>query len=379
MVADLLSRSGASVVLFEKNPALARKLLIAGSSGLNVTHSTSEETFHERYMGAPNAKFWSEILRAFSPKDWLQFLNELGQQTYLGTSGRYFLKNMKASKLVKAWIDRLEQQGVRIESDTKVTDFDSTSSGPQLRYQTREGAVGAFHGHAVCFALGGGSYENDLSWPEMFKKKGVAIETLCASNVGFEVEWASEFLKEAEGQPIKNIGLETTRGSMRGELLVTQYGLEGTPIYTLGISGPAWIDLFPDYTSEMIVEKFSKVREKLGPIRLVQRALRPQKTVQALLYHHGSLVENPMELARLLKRFPIKLNRSRPIDEAISTSGGVAWTEVDQNLMLKRYPGVYLAGEMLSWDAPTGGYLIQGCVSLAAHVARAIKNQPKRS
>ena len=187
-----------------------------------------------------------------------------------------------------------------------------------------------------------------------------------SSNAGFEVDWPEGFLKEAEGQPLKNIILTSPLGTRKGELVVTNYGLEGTPIYAIGKSGKIFLDLKPDFTVSEIASKLgSKTKENLSPLRRIKKHLKLCEASNALLFHFTTTEQRSdlLQMTKLIKHFPIVLKGPRPLDEAISSSGGLSWNELNENFMLKKYPGVFAAGEMLDWDAPTGGFLIQGSVS----------------
>jgi predicted flavoprotein YhiN len=220
----------------------------------------------------------------------------------------------------------------------------------------------------LCFCLGGGSYEPHevpLRWPQLFIRKGLGFEPITPSNVGYQVDWSPAFLKECEGQPLKNIRLTSGKGSRLGDLVITRYGLEGTPVYSLGERGEVRIDLKPDLSAEQIVAKCKAVKENLSPMRRVKKQLALCPAALGLLFHFTPK-ECATDLNRLvhyLKNFPIHFRESQSLEEAISSAGGLRMTELNDDLMLLKFPGVFAAGEMLDWDAPTGGFLIQGCVS----------------
>jgi len=365
MAADVISAAGIPVTLFEKRPGPARKLFIAGSSGLNITYDAPLSEFTSFYRTEP--QFWNRVLTAFGPNQWLQFLHELGLKTFLGTSGRYFVEEMNAARLVLLWRERLISRGAHFEMSAECVNFDVSLSEPgvTLHFAGRESQTFS----AVGFGLGGGSYEPDeipLRWPSMFINKQIGVHPFQASNVGYQVAWPQAFLQESEGRAIKNIRLTCpTKGSQQGDLMITAYGLEGTPIYFVGESGTVLIDLKPDLTHEQMMEKCSRSTENLSPIRRIKKYLNFDEPVLSLIFH---LTDPPVrnDLSLLLERikaFPIRLGDPQPIAEAISTAGGIELTELTPDFMFHKCPGVFAAGEMLNWDAPTGGFWIQGCVS----------------
>jgi uncharacterized flavoprotein (TIGR03862 family) len=350
------------VTLLEKRKAPGRKILIAGSSGLNITHELPVREFAAQYRGSAPDSFWLEVISQFSPQDWLHFLeNQLGQETFLGTSRRYFVREMKASKMLRAWLEYLGKRGVRLRSGSEIVDI--TSGGVQL--VTGE----ALQADALVLALGGASYEPEempLRWVSLFERKGLRVETFQSSNAGYEVNWKKEFLAEAEGRPLKNVVLTTSRGVKRGELVVTRYGLEGTPVYTYGCAGVARLDLLPELSATEIRKKLLTVKENLSPLRRAKKKLGLSEAGLALLFHHcpKEALVSVDAFSEVLKSFPLELVQVRPLTEAISSSGGIHFQELDAKaLMLRKLPGVFCAGEMLDWDAPTGGFLIQGAVS----------------
>ncbi len=362
MAADGLAARGHAVTVFEKRKGLSWKLYIAGGSGLNISNSLPLDAFASHYTGP--LEHWKACLESFGPKDWLHFIEEkLGIGTFLGTSQRYFVETMHAALLVRNWKKRLEELGVQIQLNTLVTDFLRVDTSWELRSQ--DNSLGRFD--ALVFALGGGSYEKPgaVEWPSMFQTKGISFQPFEPSNTGFELAWPEAFLKEAEGQPIKNILLRSARGERKGDLVITQYGLEGTPIYFAGITGTVELDLKPDLTEEQILQRLQKTKENLAPMRRAQKFLQLSPGSKALLFHMmpQEAGRDIKTLAHAIKHFPLQLERPRPLSESISSSGGLSWDDLDEKLMVKSLPGIYCAGEMLDWDAPTGGFLIQACIS----------------
>jgi uncharacterized flavoprotein (TIGR03862 family) len=372
MAASRAAQAGLRVRLFDKRKGPGRKLLVAGSSGLNITYECSEAEFAAHYRGSEQAV--AQLARAlgeFSPKDWRGFIEkELGIATFLGTSRRWFVatEGMKASSLLKAWVEWLERRGARIELGREVVDFECR---PRRGVSLAFADGGGERVDAACFCLGGGSWEpseTPLRWPGIFERKGIPVRPFEASNVGFQVAWPPGLLAEAEGKPVKNVVLSSSRGRRAGDLVITRYGIEGTPVYFAGEVGTVRLDLKPDLTLEQVRSRLALVKENLSPIRRAKRCLKLGDGALALLYHLGDArgLAHPEELAARIKAFPLELLARQPLAEAISSSGGLDWEELDEGLMLRRFPGVFVAGEMLDWDAPTGGFLIQGCVSLGS-------------
>lgn len=356
MAATILARRNITTTIIEKSRGPARKLLIAGASGLNVTNGLDLPQIIATYAGDLN---WHKLLGDFSPQEWLAFIGELGFETYLGTSGRYFLREKKASRFVRAWIDKLVKARVVFQYSSDCSALDQCPLGTWRSGDDREY-------DAVIFAAGGASWlKAPLTWPKLFSPLGIAVNEFSPANVGYEVSWMPSFVAEVGRAPLKNVVLHTTAGSKQGDILVTKYGIEGTPVYFVGTTGPCTVDLKPDLTVKEIHERLDRVRENMTPLRRAQKTLALSPTAQALLFHQApaTALNSNESLARAIKALPLALRSPRPLTEAISSRGGIALGEVDEDLMLKKLPGVFVAGEMLDWHAPTGGFLIQACVS----------------
>lgn len=372
MAADRLASSGCKVVLFEKRPAAAWKIFVAGSSGLNISNSLPLEAFASNYSGS--AEHWKACLSRFSSADWVRFIEkDLGQKTFLGTSGRYFVETMHAAALVRAWRRRLEGMGVLFQFAHELVNFCADDQGHNLHFN--KGRSHSFR--TVILALGGGSYEREeepLRWISIFQSKGLLFTEFSPVNTGYHVAWAKDLLAEADGLPLKNIALRNAKGTRKGDLIITQYGLEGTPIYTLGEAGEAFLDLKPDLSLDAIKQKLLSTKENYSLIRRAQKHLQLNKAALALLFHMGrpEWKSSIDDFVLAIKNFPLTLLQSRPLNESISARGGVAWENLDESLQLKAFPGIYLAGEMIDWEAPTGGFLIQGAVSQGRFVADSI-------
>lgn len=363
MAADVLSARGLPVSVFEKKSAPGKKLLIAGATGLNVTNACPEGAFVENYLG-PKKRF-EELFRLFSPDDWLGFLHDLGIKTFPGTSGRHFVEGLKAAPLLKAWMKRLKARGVTFHYGCEWTDFHPLKSGG-WKFHFIGGDT--FDAAAGCFCLGGGSYERGgapFRWAEALRAKGIRIIPFAPSNAGFAVAWPEKFLVEAEGQPLKNVTLSSPRGIKRGEVVITRYGLEGTPVYHAGKTGEVTLDLKPDLDARAILSKLMAIKENLSPLRRAKKTLNLSPAALALLFHMTpkDVLADAEKFSLRIKAFPLIFTAQRPLSEAISSSGGVAWEEIGADYGLKNFPGLFVAGEMIDWDAPTGGFLIQACVS----------------
>lgn len=357
-----------AIHVYERRPSFGRKLLIAGSSGLNISHDTTINDFISHYDGFDN-ETWQLFFKEYSPKDWIHFVQSLGFETFVGTSSRYFVREMKASNLLKAWIQKLKNQSVEFFPNYEWTPSADLFLVDGKKYDS----VGLF--------LGGGSWEDQPPvWLNLMRTAQIKTEPFFATNVGYEVAWKKAFLKEAEGKPLKGILFKTSKGKKRGELVITQYGLEGTPIYFYGATGPAEIDLKPEMTEAEILEKLNHIKENLSPLRRVKKLLQLSEAAEALLFHHADQEthKNLEQLVKTIKAFPIELLNPRPLQEAISSGGGISLSEIStqssQTLMLKKYPGIFCAGEMLAWTAPTGGFLIQACVTQGAVAGKNILN-----
>ena len=352
---------GASTILCDAQTSFGRKFLIAGRGGLNLTHSEPVENFPERY-GA-ECERWRDLLGEFGPANLQEWANSLGVETYVGSSGRVFPRGQKAAGLLRAWMERLRANGVQFQTGARFIGLERTEDGWRIRFENGTGQ----NATAVVLALGGASYPetgSDGMWPGILAQLGITITPWRPANCGWEVDWSRSFLDRAEGKPLKNLTVRAGEEAVSGELLVTKYGLEGGAIYRLGrtlraMNEPAVvIDFKPQLTVDNLRERaaqLSEVSERL-------RAWKLNPAAVALLETH----ERPRDLEAAIqqvKNFPLRLQGPRPIAEAISSAGGVAWSELDEGLMLRKAPGIFVAGEMIDWEAPTGGYLLQGCFS----------------
>ena len=351
---------GMSVTIFDAMPSLGRKLLVAGKGGLNLTHSESMEAFVTHYGGADRL-FWEKLLDEFSPSALREWAGGLGIETFQASSGRVYPKQMKAAPLLRRWITRLRQLGVRIETRHRLVEI---KPGRSHELSFSNGTT--VHAAAVVFAMGGGSWSrtgSDGSWLECFAARGIECRPLVPANCGWEHAWSAETLAVAEGKPLKNIVVSAGGQHAVGELLVSRYGLEGGAIYQVGAVLRAMkhtqiaMDIKPTFTHEQLVAKMESVkRDVLGQARIRWKLSDAAHAILDRKEWHDAA-----SLADEVKHCVIPLSGPRPLDEAISSAGGVAWSELDQDLMLRRFPGYFVAGEMIDWEAPTGGYLMQGC------------------
>jgi uncharacterized flavoprotein (TIGR03862 family) len=366
------------VHIFEKKSALGRKLLIAGSSGLNISHALNADftmdRFARQYSGF-RFEAWEKFFTDYSIQDWIQWIeHDLHLETFVGTSNRYFVREMKAAGLLKKWTDLLKSRGVQFHTQHEWISTKTTvdPANVLLTFQAPEGQI-TVESNCVAYFLGGGSWESVTpAWLQQFQQMGIHVHPFEPSNVGYEVKWSPGLLAEAEGLPLKKIVLNTLKGSKMGELVITQHGLEGTPVYFVGTTGIADLDLLPDFTLDQIIQLLTNSTENFSVLRRVKKFLPLSPAAQSLIFHHGpSSAKNSIsEMAQAIKKFQIELKGPRPLIEAISSKGGVSLNEVDDQLKLIKYPNQFCGGEMLDWDAPTGGFLIQACVSQGALIGK---------
>jgi len=371
MAAEALARVNIDVTVFDRMPSLARKLLMAGRGGLNLTHSESLATFLPRY-GAAESRL-RPVIDAFPPERLRAWSEELGQPTFVGTSGRVFPNAMKASPLLRAWLRRLDAMGVKVALRHR---WSGWSDEGALTFETPDGAIHVTP-EVTVLALGGASWPrlgSDGGWSDVLIREGIAVSRLKPSNCGFRVGWSDHMRTRFAGQPLKNIALSFEGHRVRGEAVVTEEGLEGGAIYALSpmlrdaieSNGAAVIaiDLLPDSGADDVARKLGAPRGKQSLSNVLRKALSLSPVAIALAQEatQGRLgALEPGEMAALLKAVPITLIAVAPIDRAISSAGGVAFSEIEETFMLKKRPGVFVAGEMLDWEAPTGGYLLQAC------------------
>lgn len=372
MAAEVISRRGVKVDLYDSMPSLGRKFLMAGKSGLNITHSEPFEKFVSRY-GKRSAQI-EPMLRAFGPDRLLEWAHELGVETFVGTSARVFPVGMKASPLLRAWLKRLDASGVTVHLRHRWTGFLPDKS---LHFESPEGDV-IVKADAVVLALGGGSWArlgSDGAWVHRLQQAGVEVEALRPSNCGFDVPWSEHFRERFEGHPVKSVVL--TFGSFRqqGEFIITKEGVEGSLVYAASAllrdeidargSAVMLLDLAPEHSYERLVERLSRPRGSRSMANHLEKSINIKGVKAGLLREFVAREDfsSVQALAHFIKNLPVKLTATRPLDEAISSAGGVKFESLDEHLMLRSLPGVFCAGEMLDWEAPTGGYLITACMA----------------
>ncbi len=366
--AEVAASAGLQVTLYDGKPSVGRKFLVAGKGGLNLTHGESLDRFTARYSSSSqNEEIWGKLIADFDPTALRAWASGLGVETFQATSGRIYPRALKAAPLLRRWIERLRGLGVRFEMNHRLVALEAGKLG----FANGQTATA----DAIILALGGGSWAktgSDGGWTSLFENLGIAHHPLAPANCGWEHEWPPDVLAAAEGKPLKNIHVRAGEMTAIGELMVTRYGLEGGAIYQLGaalrtMSEPAIaIDFKPTFTHEQLVAKMESVRRDF--LAEARTRWKLSELAHAILSQHTW--PDAASLAREVKHFVIPLTRPRPLDEAISSAGGVCWSEIDDGLMLKKLPGIFLAGEMIDWEAPTGGYLMQGCFATGTRAAQ---------
>lgn len=374
--AERIARRGHHVTVYDRMPSPARKFLLAGRGGLNLTHSEALSAFLDRY--GDDTEDIKASVAAFPPEELIAWANELGAETFVGTSGRVFPRAMKASPLLRAWLRRLGELGVTIKTRHLWTGF--TPSGA-LRFETWNGEKIEVKPDATLFALGGASWPklgSDGRWIADFEDIGVPITPLAPANCGVIVAWSDVFRSRFEGSALKRIALTIGNTTQRGEAIVTRHGLEGGVVYALvprirmalaeTRTATLHVDLKPEMTVDEIASRLTKPRRKDTMTNFLRKSLHLDPAAVGLLREAGQL-ETGEALAARIKSIPLRVSGLASLDRAISTAGGVQWRALDDRLMLRTMPGVFLAGEMLDWEAPTGGYLLQATFATAAKAA----------
>lgn len=388
MAAEALASHGVQVDVYDAMPSVGRKFLMAGKGGMNITHSEALEPFLGRY-GARRQQI-APLLDAFGPDALRAWLKGLGVETFVGSSGRVFPTDMKAAPMLRAWLHRLRETGVRFHMRHKwvgwvgeASGFSAASGGPALqtlRFMTPEGEQ-LVTCDAVVFALGGASWPrlgSDAAWVPLMSARNVPVAPLRAANCGFDVDWSPYLRERFAGQPVKSIAISLTDidkivHNRQGEILLTETGLEGSLIYALSATireriladGDVTIalDLVPGLPLERVIAEVTRPRGSRSMSSHLQGRIGIGGVKLALLHEVLSkeTFADSEQLAHAIKALPVRLTRARPIAEAISTAGGIPFEALDAQLMIEQLPGAFCAGEMLDWEAPTGGYLLTAC------------------
>lgn len=390
--AEVLSAARCRVRVLEQCPTVGRKFMMAGRGGLNLTHSEPMVRFMARYGAA--RPHLAEALAAFGPDDMCDWARELGQPCYVGSSGRIFPVAMKASPLLRAWVARLEGAGVRIMTRHRWLGCDAAG---QVRVAGPDGAEVALRADALVLATGGASWARlgaNGAWSDIVASRGVTVAPFRPANCGFRIGWSDLMRARFEGAPLHGIAMRIGETHARGEAVVTRNGIEGGVVYAL--SAPIrdalarqqgqvriHIDLRPDMDIAQVTQRLARVRGRESVSNLLRKGVRLSPVMLALLREGGgvNLPREPRALALLLKDVPLVVEGTDAIDRAISVAGGVRWDDVDTRLMLRKLPGVFVAGEMVDWEAPTGGYLLQACIAMgrwaAAGAVQWLRDTPK--
>jgi uncharacterized flavoprotein (TIGR03862 family) len=357
--AEIVCRRGLKTKLFEQKGSPGRKFLVAGRGGLNVTHSEPFEDFVTRY-DSPDR--WRQMLKRFTPDDLRVWFTELGIETFIGTSGRVFPRNIRTPNVLEKWLDRLDGMGCDIQVGRRFHQI--LGSGPYEVVFQRGADFELVSTDAVIFSLGGASWPqtgSDALWIPEFERLGVRVRKFVASNVGWEANWSKGFLEIAEGKPLKNLEVECGGRKVKGELVITEYGLEGGALYQLTRelrdTPKITIDFKPDIPEKELKDRWKNSDDlRVGAIRSWKLSAAAMSVIEEIC-----APKNLAELIKATKKCEITLTRPRPIEEAISSAGGIPWDQFTDDLMLRLRPGIFCAGEMIDWEAPTGGYLLQGC------------------
>ncbi|MGQ3355969.1 MAG: TIGR03862 family flavoprotein [Phreatobacter sp.] len=379
--AERLAAAGAAVTVYDRMPSPARKLLLAGRGGLNLTHSEPRRAFLERYPALPPPM--AQALDAYPPAALRDWAEGLGEPTFVGTSGRVFPRAFKASPLVRAWLARLGGLGVSLVMRHRLVGI---GPGPVLRFDGPGGRAEVAC-DAALLALGGASWPrmgSDGGWTTLLEGQGVAVAPLRPANMGVEIAWTADFATRFAGQPLKAVTIALGYRTVRGEAMITAEGLEGGAIYALSATirealatnGGARlaIDLKPDLALDAVAARLAGARPKdsLSATLKKRLGLAPQAVALLRETERGGMPREPLALANRIKAARLAVSGVRPLDRAISTAGGVRFAALGDGFELERLPGVFVAGEMLDWEAPTGGYLLQATFATAAAAATGI-------
>lgn len=387
MAAEIASKAGHTVTVYDRMPTLGRKFLMAGRGGLNLTHSEPLEKFLTRYGNAQ--AHMTPYISAYTPADLMAWCEKLGQEIFTGTSGRVFPKAFKASPLLRAWLQRLSDSKVTFMLEHSWTGW--TAEG-FLTFSKPDGATLSIKPDATLLALGGASWPklgSNAHWINFFPPE-IPITPFMPSNCGLVLNWSEIFKEKFSGHPLKSISLSYGDKTIPGELMVTATGLEGTPAYTLSPQvrdtlhdnkkPEITLDLRPNLPLEDITNKLRSPRKRQSLSTFLQKTLHLSPAAIGLvqeIVHQKKIPDTPQDIATLIKALPLSVTGVSSLERAISSAGGIAFNNLTPDLMIKNMPGVFVAGEMLDWEAPTGGYLLQGCFSTAVAAANGLNRYLK--
>ena len=385
MAAYILSRNNFNVTIYDRKPTLGRKFLLAGRGGLNITHSECKEEFLKKYGKAAN--IFEKILENFSQKNLMDFCEMLGEKTFIGSSGRVFPKSFKASPLLRSWLYKLKNQDVKMKNNHDWIGWDDN----KLIFKTETTNI-IVDPNITLLALGGLSWPklgSDGSWIKILKKDDIKISKIQPTNCGFFVKWSNIFKNRFAGYPLKSIELSFKDQKIKGEFIITKEGIEGGVIYSISSMlreninemgyAEVIIDLKPDFSIKKIRHLLLKPKLKLSTTNYLRKTLNLSDVAIGLLMEfknkEGKYNQQISNLAHTIKSYKIILDKPFSIDRCISTAGGISFKSINKDFTLINKPNTYVAGEMLDWEAPTGGYLLQACISNGAFVANNIINK----
>lgn len=381
MAAEVLAQAGVHVELYDAMPSVGRKFLMAGKSGMNITHAEPLETLLDRY-GQRRPQL-AAMVRDFSPDALRAWMRELGIESFVGSSGRVFPEGMKAAPLLRAWLHRLRGQGVHFQVRHRWLGWGEEGVS---RFETPQGEK-RVRADALVLALGGGSWPqlgSNGAWMSWLAQRGVEVAPLRPANCGFEVDWTPHFREHYAGEPLKTVFASAGDICRKGDFVVSGYGIEGSLVYALSAAlrdeiernGQAVLklDLLPDWPLERVLREVAHPRGSRSLSSHLQSRLGLKGVKAALLREvlSAAQVNDPALLSATIKALPLRLKATRPLMDAISSAGGVTFEAMDERLMLRALPGVFCAGEMLDWEAPTGGYLLTACFASGRAAAQGV-------
>ena len=387
MCAEVLATAGVAVTVYEHMPSVGRKLLLAGRSGLNVTHSEPLDRLLTRY--GDSSESLANAIRAFHPSELRAWCASLDEPTFVGSTGQVFPASLRATPLLRAWLARLAALNVSIEVLHRWLGWATTAEGTidarRSLFSSPDGSRVEVESDVIMLALGGASWPrvgSDGGWVGVVRRADVKVNDLRPANCGMRVVWTPHFADRFAGVPLKNVAIEFGGVRIRGDAMITEHGIEGGPIYALAAAlrdaiardgrSTMVIDIHPDLSLDQLIERLHRRRAKDSVTTYLRRAIDLAPVSISLLREatRNRVPTGPRELAELVKAVPLIIESTMPIGRAISSAGGISLDEIDASFMLHRVPGTFVAGEMLDWEAPTGGYLLQASFSTAVAAAR---------